>query len=95
MENSNLTTIKFKNPNMTTGEIVSNTVEVEILAPNDEIESRLAEIQDQLCVLEENIDKLTSHADTLDKCVAVASGVIAGLIDIFFVGKFDLQEGRE
>ncbi len=95
MENSNLTTIKFENPDMTTGEIVSNTVEVEILAPNDEIEIRLAEIQDQLCVLDEDIDKLTSHTDNLDRIVAVASGVIAGLIDIFFVGKFNLQEGRE
>lgn len=35
------------------------------------------------------------HADKLDCTVAVASGVITGLIDSFFVGKFSLERANE
>ncbi len=70
-------------------------IEVEILAPNDEIEIRLAEIQDQLCVLDEDIDKLTNHADKIDYLTAVTCGLITGLIDIVFVGKWDFATAKQ
>ena len=35
------------------------------------------------------------HADKLDCTVAVASGIITGLIDSFFVGKFSLERANE
>lgn len=35
------------------------------------------------------------HADKLDCTIAVASGIIAGLIDSFFVGKFSLERAKD
>lgn len=35
------------------------------------------------------------HADKMDCTIAVSSGIIAGLIDSFFVGKFSLERANE
>lgn len=70
-------------------------VELEILEPTGGVDARLEEIENQIADLDISIDKLTNHADKLDYAVSVASGIIAGIIDILFVGKFDLQEGRD
>lgn len=45
--------------------------------------------------LDEKIDILSSQADNLDYIVAVASGLVCGMLDILWVGEFDLQQGRE
>ncbi len=45
--------------------------------------------------LEKQIDSLSSHADTLDYFVAVASGIVCGMMDILWVGEFDLARGRK
>ena len=71
------------------------SVEVEIITPKILLDARLDEIDNQIADLDISIDKLTNHADKLDYDVSVASGIIAGIIDILFVGKFDLQEGRD
>ena len=71
------------------------SVEVEIINPKNLVDARLDEIDNQIADLDISIDKLTNHADKLDYAVSVASGIIAGIIDILFVGKFDLQEGRD
>ena len=70
------------------------SVEFEIINPKNLVDARLDEIDNQIADLDISIDKLTNHADKLDYAVSVASGIIAGIIDILFVGKFDLQEGR-
>ncbi|MBQ9979402.1 MAG: hypothetical protein IJP20_06455, partial [Clostridia bacterium] len=70
-------------------------VEIEMIKPTDEVDARLEEIDGKIYDLDISIDKLTNHADKLDYAVSVASGIIAGIIDILFVGKFDLQEGRD
>ena len=62
---------------------------------NYEIEQRLFAIDEQLSVLDVELDKYTNQADKLDYIVAAASGLIAGVIDIFFVGEFSLKEGYE
>lgn len=41
------------------------------------------------------IDLLSSQADNLDYLVAVASGILCGMLDIFWVGEFSLERGRE
>lgn len=41
--------------------------------------------------LNSEIDRLTNHADGIDYMVAAASGIIAGLIDSFFVGEFSFE----
>ena len=73
-----------------------SVVEVEVLTdPIEQVDVRLMEIDAELYTLGGEIDNLTNQATKLDYTVSVASGVIAGLIDIFFVGKFDLQAGHE
>lgn len=40
------------------------------------------------------IERLTNHADGVDYMVAVGSGILAGLIDSFWVGAFDFGSGK-
>lgn len=44
--------------------------------------------------LNSQIELLSSHADNLDYVVAIASGIACGLLDILWVGEFDLAGGR-
>lgn len=44
--------------------------------------------------LNSQIELLSSHADRLDYIVAVASGIACGILDILWVGEFDLAHGR-
>ena len=44
--------------------------------------------------LNSQIELLSSQADTLDYVVAVASGIVCGMLDILWVGEFDLEKGR-
>ena len=71
------------------------SIEVEMLNSSCTVDERLDEIDCQIEELDSSIDKLTNHADKTDYVVAVISGVIASIIDAVFVGKFDLQEGRD
>ena len=61
----------------------------------DLIDDQLVENQKSLDELNSNIDKLTNHADEIDYRVAVASGVLSGLIDAFFVDDFSLEKAHE
>ena len=45
--------------------------------------------------LNSQIELLSSHADNLDYVVAIASGIACGLLDILWVGEFDLAGGRQ
>ena len=69
-------------------------VELEILKPTDEVDARLEKIENQIAGLDISIDKLTNDADKLDYIVAVASGVVAGLIDSFFVGETEIDKEK-
>ncbi len=51
-----------------------------------EVDLLLKDIEEKIDKLNRNIDVLTNHADWLDYTVAVASGVLTGLLDSFFVG---------
>lgn len=50
--------------------------------------------QQQIDTLNQQIDTLTNHADGIDYIVAVGSGVLAGIIDSFWVGTFDFERGK-
>ena len=69
-------------------------IELEIFNPTDEVDARLEEIEEEMSDLEISIDKLTNEADKLDYSIAVASGVISGIIDILFVGKWDFASAK-
>ena len=60
-----------------------------------EVDERLAIINQKVEELNIDIDRLTNHADGVDYTIAVASGIIAGAIDIFYVGEFSLDRGKE
>lgn len=86
-----------------------NKIEFEILSMTDESDYRKKENNDaikelnyQIIAHNQKIDeieaeneRLVNHADGLDYIVAVASGLIAGLIDSFFVGEFSLERANK
>lgn len=41
------------------------------------------------------IDNLTNHADGYDYALAVSSGILSGLIDVFIVGEWDFARGKK
>lgn len=84
-------------------------IEFEIINPIDfsdkrkvEIYNSIVEVDEQLAIINQkveelnvDIDRLTNHADGVDYTIAVASGIIAGVIDIFYVSEFSLDRGKE
>lgn len=67
-----------------------------------EIQYELEDVNYKLEINEQKIDKidkeierLTNTADGLDYTISVVSGILAGLIDSFWVGKFSLEHGKE
>lgn len=62
----------------------------EIRDLNRRIEDNNLKIQDY----NEQIKKFTNQADAVDYTVAIGSGILAGIIDSFFVGSFSLGEGK-
>ena len=57
-----------------------------------EVEDELNDINDNLRELEDQVSKYTNEADLFDCTIAVASGLLCGFMDSFFVGEFDLAE---
>lgn len=57
---------------------------------NEELESNAQKLE----IIKSEIDKNTSHADKIDIVFAACSGVLCGLIDVFFVGEFNLQNAK-
>lgn len=64
----------------------------QVLAGLQGVEAQLELCQKRVEKLNNSVDALTNHADQLDYTISVASGVLTGLIDSFFVGKLDLKE---
>lgn len=73
----------------------SDKRKVEIYSGIAEVDERLAVINQKVEQLNTEIDRLTNHADGLDYTIAVASGIIAGVIDILYVGEFSLDRGKD
>lgn len=64
---------------------------------NDEIEKidvQIDKIQEEIDELNKEIDRLTNHADGFDYMIAVASGILTGVIDSFFVGEFNFDKAK-
>lgn len=61
----------------------------------DEIDRMTSEMEEKAEELDSKIEQLTNHADRLDYTIAVASGVICGLIDSIFVGEFSFEKANE
>lgn len=48
-------------------------------------------VEDRLRQVSTELERYTNHADKTDYTVAIASGILAGVIDHFFVGEFSLK----
>lgn len=51
------------------------------------------QLNTKIARLDRQLDILTNDADKLDNSIAIASGLLCGLIDSFFVGSFSFDEG--
>lgn len=58
----------------------------------NDIEKLMADNQSVIDQLNIEIDRLTDHSDSFDYTIAVASGILTGMIDSFFVGEFNFTE---
>lgn len=61
----------------------------EILLAIQDVDKQISICEDEIAKLNADIDRLTNHADGLDYTIAVASGILTGLIDSLFVGDFN------
>lgn len=52
------------------------------------------DIERSIFDLDTQIDMLSSHSDKLDCLVAIASGILCGMMDILWIGEFDLSAGK-
>ena len=90
-----------------TNDETQQQVEFEVLLPVEnnkiirECDTDIADIDRRLndCYayadkLNDEIRRLTNDADWLDYTIAVSSGILTGLIDSFFVGKFDFKGAK-
>ena len=68
---------------------------VEIYNGITDIDNRLEVINDRINELNVDIDRLTNNADVIDYTVAVASGIIASIIDSVWVGEFSIDRSNE
>lgn len=59
------------------------------------VNDRILHNQEKIDEFNKEIDRLTNHADGIDNIVAVGSGMLAGLVDAFWVGEFSLDRGRD
>lgn len=59
------------------------------------VESKDYDFDKLIFDLDKEIDLLSSQADKIDYLIAIASGLTCALLDILWVGEFDLNQGRE
>lgn len=74
------------------------SVEYEVLTPemsSNGIDSAICELQNQIDDINQELQRYTNNADWLDNTVAVASGIICGIIDSFFVREFSFENAHE
>lgn len=75
---------------------MDNNLDIEYkLLPYEYIsENEEFDLDEVIFDLDSKLDLLSSRADKFDYLLAIASGLICGLLDIIWVGDFDLASGR-
>ena len=68
-------------------------IKYELIPYDDFIGSKEFDIDKTIYDLNSQIELLSNKADNLDYIVAVASGIACGLLDILWVGEFNLANG--
>ena len=69
-------------------------IKCELISDHEFIGSSEFDFDKIIFDLNSQIDLLSSQADSLDYIVAIASGIVCGILDILWVGEFDLAHGR-
>lgn len=69
-------------------------IKYELIPYDDFIVSQEFDFDKIIYDLNSQIELLSSQADDLDYIIAIASGIVCGLLDILWVGEFDLANGR-
>lgn len=72
----------------------SNAVQVDVLSYDKRPQRDAYDIEGNIYDINSQIDILSSQADSLDYLVSIGSGLLCGLLDILWVGDFDLARGR-
>lgn len=70
-------------------------MEIEVVTDPKEISVEANELESIIFDLNSKIEMLSSKADKWDCLVALGSGIVCGIIDMFWVGEFSLAEGRD
>ena len=73
----------------------NSDVREKIVAGLNDIELRIQKNEDRIQVLRAEEERLTNHADGLDYTLAVASGIISGVIDAVWVGEFSIERANQ
>ena len=71
---------------------VNNSVQISLIS--EESIAR-TDYENAIFELNKELYDMSSHADKLDYFVAASSGVLCAMLDILWVGEFDLASGRE
>ncbi len=69
-------------------------IKCELISDDEFIGSSEFDFDKIIFDLNSQIDLLSSQADSLDYIVAIASGTVCSILDILWVGEFDLAHGR-
>lgn len=72
----------------------AQNLQVEIVS-DEALKQRDYDFERLIYDVDTQLDLLSSHADKLDYLVAVGSGLLCGMLDIFWDGEFSLERGRE
>jgi hypothetical protein len=70
------------------------TCEVSLIPYNEEKQPADFDYDGKIFDLEDKIDLLSSKGDKFDYLLAVASGLLCGILDLVWVGEFSLERGR-
>lgn len=69
-------------------------IKCELISDDEFIGSSEFDFDKIIFDLNSQIDLLSNQTDCLDYIVAIASGIVCGILDILWVGEFDLAHGR-
>ncbi len=67
-------------------------IKVEIIQKNNLAST---EIEKTIFKLDQQIAEMSTNADELDYFIAMSSGILCAMLDIFWVGEFNLERGRD
>lgn len=70
-------------------------IQFELIPDNDFIGAKEFDFNKTIYDLNSQIDLLSSKADNLDYIVAIASGILCGMLDMLWVGDFDFATVRD